>query len=43
VAENDNKNNPPFSLRFWQLEMAQASAVDETIRRIEASEISSNM
>ena len=43
MAENDNKNNPPFSLRFWQLEMAQASAVDERIRGIEASEISSNM
>ncbi len=43
MAENDQKNDPPFSLRFWQLEMAQASAVDETIRSIEASEISSNV
>jgi len=43
VAENDNKNDPIFSLHFWQLEMAQARVLDLTIRAIEASEISSNV
>jgi len=43
VAENDNKNDPIFSLHFWQLEMAQARVLDLTIRAIEASEISWNV
>ena len=43
MAENDRKNDPPFSLRFWQLEMVQARVVDVTIRAIEASKISSNV
>ena len=42
MAENDTKNDNLFELRFWQLDMAQASAVTETIRGIDASEISSN-
>ena len=41
MAENDEKNDTPFALRFWQLDIAQARVVDVTIRTIEASEISS--
>jgi len=41
VAENDQKNDPPFSARFWQLEMPRARVLDRTIRTIEASKISS--
>ncbi len=41
MAENDPKNDPPLSMRFWQLEMAQARVPGETIRSIEASTISS--
>ena len=43
VAETDKKNDPPFSVRFWHLESAQARVQGETIRSIEASEISSNV
>ena len=41
MAENDQKNDPPFSARFWQLEMPRARVLDRTIRTIEASKISS--
>ena len=41
MAENDQKNDPPFSVRFWQLEMPHARVLGRTIRTIEASKISS--
>ena len=43
MAENDAQNDPFFSLRFWQLEMAQARVLGASIRTIEASKISSNV
>ena len=43
MAENDEQNDPFFSLRFWQLEMAQARVLGASIRTIEASKISSNV
>ena len=41
MAENDPKNDPSLSMRFWQLEMPHARVLDRTIRTIEASKISS--
>ena len=41
MAESEQENDPPFSARFWQLEMPHARVLDRTIRTIEASKISS--
>ena len=43
MAENDHKNDPPFSLQFWQLQMALARVLSATIQTIEASDIWSNV
>ena len=40
MAENDQKNDPPFSSWFSQLEILDASVLDVTIRALDASEIS---
>ena len=43
MAESDAKNDHPFQLRFWQLDMVQARVLDFTIRATDASEISRNL
>ena len=40
VAENDQKNDDPFSVDFWQLDIRHARVPGKTIRTTEASKIS---